>query len=71
MSKSLGNVTCPFELLVEFGADSVRAYFLSEGPAGSRDCNFDYQKLLELHNNFLADSYVNMINRVKGKKVLK
>lgn len=32
MSKSLGNVTCPFELLDKFCADSVRTYFLAEGP---------------------------------------
>ena len=32
MSKSLGNVTCPHDLISKFGIDSVRTYFLSEGP---------------------------------------
>lgn len=32
MSKSLGNVTCPFQLLEEFGQHSVRTYMLAEGP---------------------------------------
>ena len=40
MSKSLGNVTCPFELISQFGADSVRTYMLAEGPQ-QKDSNFD------------------------------
>lgn len=32
MSKSLGNVIDPFDILKTFGVDSVRAYFLAEGP---------------------------------------
>ena len=39
MSKSLGNVTDPFELLTEFGPASVRTYFLAEGPQ-TDDVNF-------------------------------
>lgn len=70
MSKSLGNVTCPFELLEKFGADSVRTYFLAEGPQ-NKDMNFEESKLKDLHNSFLADQFVNLLNRVRGKKVLK
>jgi len=40
MSKSLGNVTCPFQLLDEFGVNSVRTYMLAEGPQ-QKDSNFD------------------------------
>jgi len=32
MSKSLGNVTCPFTLIEKFGVNSVRTYMLAEGP---------------------------------------
>lgn len=32
MSKSLGNVTCPHELIEKYGVCSVRTYFLAEGP---------------------------------------
>ena len=54
MSKSIGNVTCPFELLEKFGVNSVRTYMLAEGPL-LKDANFDEESLLELHNGFLAD----------------
>ena len=32
MSKSLGNVVDPVNLGNKYGSDSVRLYFLSEGP---------------------------------------
>ena len=32
MSKSIGNVVDPFAIWETFGADSVRCYFLCEGP---------------------------------------
>ena len=69
MSKSLGNVTCPLDLLQRYGEDSVRLYFLTDGPR-NKDWNFDESKLRNLHNIFLADQYVNLINRVTGKKIL-
>jgi methionyl-tRNA synthetase len=69
MSKSIGNVTCPFELLKKFGVNSVRTYMLAEGPL-LKDANFDEESLLELHNSFLADQYCNLINRCIGKKFL-
>lgn len=31
MSKSIGNVICPFELMNTYSSDSVRTYFLTEG----------------------------------------
>ena len=32
MSKSLGNVTCPYDLIKRYGPCSVRTYFLAAGP---------------------------------------
>lgn len=69
MSKSLGNVTCPFELLNVYGVNSVRTYMLAEGPQHS-DSNFDIKILHQMHNSFIADHYVNLLNRCIGKKFL-
>jgi methionyl-tRNA synthetase len=54
MSKSLGNVTCPFGLLDQLGAASVRTYFLKDGPL-HRDANFDLGEAYEVHNGFIID----------------
>ena len=70
MSKSIGNVICPIELMNTYSSDSVRTYFLTEGPY-NKDINFDLNRLHIYHNNFLIDSYLNMTTRVKGKKILK
>jgi methionyl-tRNA synthetase len=43
---------------------------LSEGPQNS-DSNFDESKLKEMHNGFLLDQYINLTNRVLGKKIMK
>lgn len=68
MSKSLGNVICPFDLIAEFGPNSLRTYFLAEGPQ-TDDVNFQRPKLLDTHNFFLVNSFVNLFARVVGKKV--
>ena len=69
MSKSLGNVTCPNELLNAYGAESVRTYMLACGPENI-DTNFDELRLKQIHNNFIIDQYLNLLNRVTGKKIL-
>lgn len=58
MSKSLGNVVDPFEILQKYGPNSVRSYFLSEGPL-FKDSNFEYDLLKEHHNGFICDSFCN------------
>jgi len=54
MSKSLGNVEDPFQLLDMYGANTVRSYFLSEGPL-VKDSNFETQELIDHHNKIICD----------------
>jgi len=70
MSKSLGNVTCPYDLIERYGACSVRTYMLAMGPQ-TKDCNFHETRLLELNNTFMSDQFVNLLQRTMGKKLLK
>jgi methionyl-tRNA synthetase len=70
MSKSIGNVVDPFSLLADVGVNSVRSYFLSEGPL-LKDSNFELESLIEHHNKTICDQYVNMLFRITGKKILK
>lgn len=56
MSKSLGNVVDPFSLIDTYGNNSVRSYFLSEGPL-IKDSNFEFEALTEHHNNVICDAY--------------
>lgn len=44
MSKSIGNVVDPFELIEKYGTNTVRSYFLSAGPL-TKDSNFELEEL--------------------------
>jgi len=70
MSKSIGNVVEPNELIDAFGIDTVRLYFLSQGPL-SKDIDFRPDDIKELHNQFFIDQYMNLLFRVCAKKILK
>jgi len=48
----------------------VRTYMLAEGPQ-LKDSNFEKQNLKNIHNGFIADQYINLLNRVIGKKFMK
>ncbi len=43
---------------------------LAEGPQ-TKDSNFEKQNLKNIHNGFIADQYINLLNRVIGKKFMK
>ncbi len=54
MSKSLGNVVNPFELLKTYNLNSIRSYFLSQGPL-VKDSNFELENYIEHHNKVIID----------------
>ena len=70
MSKSLGNVVDPFELLGKVSLNSIRTYFISEGPYRV-DANFNYSALIDHHNNFFCDRFVNLLLRLNGDAILR
>lgn len=65
MSKSLGNVINPFELVKKYGTDSVRYYLLRE-IVPTEDGDFTYQKFEQRYNSDLAGGIGNLVARVLG-----
>lgn len=63
MSKSLGNVVSPFELIEKYGAEAVRYYLLREIPTLD-DGDFTEAKFIERYNSDLANGLGNFSARV-------
>jgi methionyl-tRNA synthetase len=63
MSKSLGNVVDPFELVKKYGTDPVRYFLLREIPAAD-DGDFTYEKFEQRYNSDLAKGLGNLVARV-------
>jgi methionyl-tRNA synthetase len=63
MSKSLGNVIDPFELIKKYGADAVRYFLLREIPP-FEDGDFTYEKFERRYNSDLALGLGNFVARV-------
>lgn len=63
MSKSLGNVVDPIELIDTYGVDAFRYYFLSQIPS-TDDGDFSEEKLKHIYNADLANGLGNLVARV-------
>ena len=63
ISKSLGNVIRPTELVKQFGTDAVRYFFLRYGPLRN-DIDFTLEKFKEVYNADLANGLGNLVARV-------
>jgi len=70
MSKTVGNVLDPVELVEKYGIDPVRYYLLREIPSGE-DGDFSIKKFEERYNGDLANGIGNLVARVStiGEKI--
>ena len=62
MSKSLGNVINPFDLVKEFGPDMVR-YFLARYAIIGNDSDFNRENFISLINSELVNKIGNLVQR--------
>jgi methionyl-tRNA synthetase len=65
MSKSLGNVVDPYEMVETYGADAFRYFLLREVPFG-QDGDFSRKALVHRINSDLANDFGNLLNRTLG-----
>lgn len=65
MSKSLGNVISPLEIIDEYGADAFRYYFTRHIPT-FEDGDFTWEKFEAAYNGELANDLGNLISRVSN-----
>jgi methionyl-tRNA synthetase len=62
MSKSVGNIVDPFVLADKYGADALRYYLMRDITTG-KDADFSEERVLSAHNDALANSLGNLLNR--------
>ncbi|HEX4774744.1 MAG TPA: methionine--tRNA ligase [Candidatus Saccharimonadales bacterium] len=62
MSKSIGNVVAPADIVKKYGVDAFRYYFLRHIPS-YEDGDFSWQRLEAAYNNELANELGNAVQR--------
>ena len=63
MSKSVGNVVDPLDLIEEYGVDPVRYYLMREMVLGN-DASFTLESFIKRYNSDLANDFGNLLSRV-------
>ncbi len=63
MSKSLGNVINPMDLIDDYGVDPVRYYLMREMVLGY-DSNFTLESFIQRYNSDLANDFGNLLSRI-------
>jgi methionyl-tRNA synthetase len=63
MSKSVGNVVDPHDMLDKFDVDSFRWYLCKEAPYGG-ELSFSEDSMRDMHNADLCDTLGNLVHRV-------
>jgi len=64
MSKSIGNVVSPKEMVEKFGIDGTRYLLLSMGGNFGEDTDVNWEKMIEKYNADLANGLGNLVSRV-------
>jgi methionyl-tRNA synthetase len=63
MSKSLGNVVVPQDVIDKYGVDALRFYLSHEIPVGN-DGDFSWKRFAELYDSKLRNQLGNLLNRI-------